>query len=79
MFEPYDPATSSLRDRVAWALCEIFDDDAPLRWTRFRSAANMIANNPEVMNDLAALQREIVGEQELRALRRQVARLQAER
>lgn len=52
MSERYDSKTASPRDRVAWALCQIIDEDAPLRWTRYRFAAGCIAGNPEVMADL---------------------------
>jgi hypothetical protein len=58
MYEPYDRNTASPRDRVAWALCQIIDDDAPMRWTRYRGAAECIAHNPEVMADLQALRDE---------------------
>ena len=54
-FETFDPTTASTTDRVAWALCQIIDDDAPLRWTRYRFAAGCIATNPEVMTDLQKL------------------------
>ena len=47
--------TATTEDRIAWALCQIIDDDAPMRWTRYRSAAVCIAKNPEVMADLKAL------------------------
>lgn len=55
MYEPYDKETASPRDRVAWALCQILDDDAPLRWTRYRFAATCIAKNKELVADLKAL------------------------
>lgn len=55
MYAPYDKNTASLEDRIAWALCQIIDDDAPMRWTRYRFAAGCIATNPEVMADLKAL------------------------
>lgn len=55
MYQPYDRETASPEDRVAWALCQIIDDDAPLRWTRYRFAAGCIAFNPEVMADLQEL------------------------
>lgn len=55
MYEPYNKETASPRDRVAWALCQIIDDDAPMRWTRYRFAAGCIASNREVMADLAEL------------------------
>ena len=48
-------STASAEDRIAWALCQIIDDDAPMRWTRYRSAAVCIAKNPEMMADLKAL------------------------
>lgn len=55
MYIPYDPRTACVRDRIAWALCQIIDDDAPVRWTRYRFTAECIARNPEVMRDLKAL------------------------
>ncbi len=58
MYEPFNKETASPRDRVAWALCQIIDDDAPMRWTRYRGAAGCIANNPEVMADLAELSKQ---------------------
>lgn len=42
-------------DRIAWALCQIIDDDAPLRWMRYRFAARCIASNRELMADLQQL------------------------
>lgn len=57
-YEPYNPKTASVEDRVAWALCQIIDDDAPLRWTRYRFAAICIADNKDIMRDLKALARE---------------------
>lgn len=58
MYQPYNKETASPTDRVAWALCQIIDDDAPLRWTRYRGAAGYIATNPEVMADLLELSKE---------------------
>ena len=55
MFEPFDAATASTEDRVAWMLCQIIDDDAPMRWTRYRSAAVCIARSPSLMKDLQLL------------------------
>jgi hypothetical protein len=52
MYEPFDKETASTRDRIAWALCQIIDDDAPLRWTRYRGPSECIAKNPELMADL---------------------------
>ncbi|NKF21564.1 hypothetical protein [Solimonas marina] len=55
MYEPYDEKAASAEDRVAWALCQIIDDDAPMRWTRYRGVANCIAAIPSVMADLQEL------------------------
>lgn len=58
MYEPYNPVTAPIVDRVAWTLCQIIDDDAPIRWTRYRFAAKCIATNPNLMADLQALSAE---------------------
>lgn len=55
MFERFDEKTANAQDRVAWALCQIIDDDAPMRWTRYRFAAECIATNTKVMDDLRIL------------------------
>lgn len=55
MYEPFDKKTAGTTDRVAWALCQIIDDNAPMGWTRYRFAASCIANNKELMADLAEL------------------------
>lgn len=52
-YEPFDKKTANTVDRIAWALCQIIDDDAPIRWTRYRFAAERIARNKELMRDLA--------------------------
>lgn len=57
MYQPYNADTASTRDRIAWALCQIIDDDAPLHWTRYRFAAECIAQNSTLMADLQTLQR----------------------
>ncbi len=49
------PETASTKDRIAWALCQIIDDDAPMRWTRYRFAAGCIAANRELMGALNEL------------------------
>ena len=54
-YEPYSKETSSTTDRVAWALCQIIDDDAPMRWARYRFAAKCIASNAELMDALKTL------------------------
>jgi len=60
MYTPYNRNIASAEDRVAWALCQIMDDDAPLRWTRYRGAAACIATNPEVMADLDQLKLDLI-------------------
>lgn len=55
MYEPFNKETATITDRVAWALCQIIDDDAPIRWTRYRFVAECIAHNKEVMSDLNRL------------------------
>jgi len=54
-FVPYDEETADTTDRIAWALCQIIDDDAPLNWTRYRSAAVCIALDPALMANLVVL------------------------
>jgi hypothetical protein len=55
MYEPYNEETASTEDRIAWALCQIIDNDAPMRWTRHRFAAECIARNEKLMADLLTL------------------------
>jgi len=55
MYERYDEETASTEDRIAWVLCQIIDDDAPMRWTRYRFAAECIAGNQKLMADLLIL------------------------
>ena len=55
MYEPYDKETADTTDRIAWVLCQIIDDDAPMRWTRYRFAAGCIVHNEELMADLQEL------------------------
>lgn len=55
MYEPFNKDTASTADRVAWTLCQIIDDDAPMRWTRYRFAASCIAGNEELMEELRSL------------------------
>jgi hypothetical protein len=56
MYETYNKETASTTDRIAWALCQIIDDDAPMRWTRYRFAAGCIACNKDTMADLKELE-----------------------
>ena len=51
-YEPFNKETAPPTDRVAWALCQILDDNAPIGWTRYRFAAECIAKNEEIMADL---------------------------
>lgn len=55
MFQKYNKETASNVDKIAWTLCQIIDDDAPMRWTRFRGAAGCIAHNDELMEALKNL------------------------
>lgn len=57
--QPYDKHAANTTDRIAWALCQIIDDDAPMRWTRYRFAAECIASNKDVMGDLISLAMEM--------------------
>lgn len=79
-YEPYDPLMAPLEDRIAWALCQIIDDDAPMHWTRYRFVAGCIVSNPTLMADLQMLcdrkfaaQRTSVRPEELRALVKDLA------
>ena len=58
MYEPFNKNTASTQDRIAWTLCQIIDDNAPLQWTRYRGIATCIASNRELMADLAALEQD---------------------
>lgn len=55
MFQPFDKETAPTDDRAAWILCQIIDDDAPLRWMRYRGIAKCIAANKELMRELQEL------------------------
>jgi len=50
----FDKENASVTDRIAWVLCQIIDDDAPLHWTKYRFFAMCIATNKDLMADLAA-------------------------
>ena len=52
MYEQYNKDSADTKDRIAWTLCQIIDDDAPIRWTRYRFAAECIAKNTDLMADL---------------------------
>ncbi len=57
-YAPFNKETASTKDRIAYALSEIIDDAAPMRWTRYRFSAECIAHNAELMADLEALKKE---------------------
>lgn len=59
MFEPHNQESAVLLDRIAWELCQIIDDDAPLRWTRYRSVARCIASNKQLIHNLNILTQEM--------------------
>lgn len=44
------------RDEAAHILCEIIDDDAPLRWARYRSVVHCIASNERLIRLLTDVQ-----------------------
>lgn len=54
-YEIYNSESAPLEDQIAWALCQIIDDDAPMRWTRYRFTAGCIAMNKELMEKLNKL------------------------
>ena len=58
-FQTYNEETATTQDRIAWVLCQIIDDDAPLQWTRYRSVAEYIAADHKLMDDLSALRADI--------------------
>lgn len=55
MFQTYNKQSATITDRIAWTLCQIIDDDAPLRWAQYRGVAECIARNEKLMADLKAL------------------------
>lgn len=55
MFQTYNKETASATDRAAWALCQIIDDDAPLRWAMYRGIAECIDHNKSLMSDIESL------------------------
>jgi len=58
MYEPFDKETANATDRAAWILCQIIDDDAPMRWTRYRFVAGCIATNKELQEALVEIAKE---------------------
>jgi hypothetical protein len=51
-YEPYNEETADPEDRLAWLMCQIIDDDAPLRWTRYRFAAGCLLSKGNPLRDI---------------------------
>ena len=51
-YEPYNEETANPEDRLAWLMCQIIDDDAPLRWTRYRFAAGCLLAESNPLRDI---------------------------
>lgn len=51
--------TAGTTDKIAWVLCQIIADDAPLNWERYRFVANCIASNADLMANLNDLRHNI--------------------
>jgi len=65
MYTAFNKETASTKDRIAWILCQIIDDDAPMRWTRYRFVAECIAVNEDLMAELTKLSLECKTEQQV--------------
>lgn len=65
MYEPFNKETANVTDRIAWTLCQIIDDDAPMRWTRYRFAAECIARNAQLMAELKELSKQEISHERL--------------
>lgn len=52
MYRAYDENTATLEERTAWILCQIIDDDAPLRWSRYLGVVGFLANNDKFIMSL---------------------------
>lgn len=55
MYAPFNKETAPTTDQIAWILCQIIDDNAPVNWTRYRGVAVCIARNTELMENLQKL------------------------
>ncbi len=44
-------------DQLAWLLCQVIDDDAPLKWTQHRGHASCLLRSQELRKILAAFDR----------------------
>jgi len=53
-YEPYDEDTATAEDRLAWLLCQIIDDDAPLRWTLHRFTAGCLLAERNGLKEIVA-------------------------
>lgn len=57
---PYDPATGSTKDRIAWRLATICSPgDAEWNWESYRDVAISIAQSEDLMTDLQRLNTEL--------------------
>jgi len=61
-YETYRRENATPIDQLAWLLCQIIDDDAPLRWTKHRFTAEcLLAKNNnlrEIVDKHEALDKE---------------------
>ena len=53
-YEPYNEETASPEDKLAWLLCQIIDDDAPMRWTRWRFTAGCLLAPSNKLREILA-------------------------
>lgn len=60
-WEPYDRDTATAEDQLAWLLCQIIDDDAPLRWTRHRFTASCLLAENNGLREIVAKHTEEAG------------------
>lgn len=51
-YERFDKETASPVDQLAWLLCQIIDDDAPMRWTRYRGPAVCLLGKTNNLRDI---------------------------
>jgi len=54
MYETYLEDSATPEDKLAWMLCQIIDDDAPLRWTRYRFAAGCLLAPSNKLREILA-------------------------
>jgi hypothetical protein len=46
-YRPYDKTNATPVEKLAWALCQIIDDDAPIRWARYIFVAECLIHSDE--------------------------------